>query len=204
MSEYPGVIRVSLNYIRESLTQMVSLLFILALVCSPMLVAFLQADERMGTFALFGFLGLVAYLGQVGVNGNLSSVDEQTDSHLVGLTITVLIVVYYNCLVFMGVFFATTTTLAGFEQYGIAVALLYPFYDLEMADMAAPLSIGGAFVFSISIVAQFLQRLEMLLNIRYRAEEIDSLSHLKESRSVIRDFTLQKFNRYRSRGRLLS
>lgn len=201
MTEYPGVIRTSLDYIRESITQMGSLMLILGLVCSPMLVPFLGTGRRVGTFALFGFLGLIAYLGQVGVNGNLSSVEENTDTKLVGFIVTILLIVYYNCLVFISVLLATTTAFAGFEHYGIAVALLYPFYDIEMAEMAAPLSIGGAFVFSISVIARFLQKLEELLNIRYLAEDIDSLSHLKDSRSVIRDFALLKFNRYKHQRR---
>lgn len=192
MAEYHGMFRTSFSYLKRSFLQTGGLLITLAAVCFPTVVPFVLSGGRTGVFALFGFFGLVAYLGQLAVNDELATVDEQTDSKIVGYILTILVILYYNCLIFMSVFFATTFTVSGFEQYALGVAMLYPFYDIEMTEMAAPLSIGGAFVFSVAVIAWGLRRFENILNIRYCEDELDSLSHIKDWGSVLRDFVLLK------------
>lgn len=202
MTEYRGVFCTSFHYLRRSISNTVKILLTLLVVCLPTVVLFVNSKDRIGVFAIFGFLGLITYLGQLGVNDELSTIDDQTNSKVVGYTLVALVIIYYNCLIFMSVFFATTVALAGFEQYALGVAMLYPFYDIEMTEMAAPLSIGGAFVFTVTVVAWSIQAVEHLLDVQYGEEGLDKLSHLKDWESVLRDFVLFKSDRLtRRRGR---
>lgn len=143
MSEYPGVRRATVSYFAESITATAGLLIVMGVCCVLSLWFFFSVGGLYAGYGLFAYLGLCVYLGQRDVDDGIRTVTDITDSRHVAALLGVVTVLYYNAVVAVATVLAASLSYAGASDWALAVALLYPFYDAEMAERSFPLSIAG-------------------------------------------------------------
>lgn len=153
MSDYPGVLSVGGAYLRDALWAPVSLLWPMVLVCLPAAAFYGWVGAEFLPFALLSFGGLLVYLGQLSIADRITDVTEAGDSRETAILATALTVVYYNVVLLVGALLAGALYMSGFPAMAFGVAVLYPAYDAEMVGLGAPVSVAGAFVFSVAAVA---------------------------------------------------
>lgn len=181
MSDYPGILRVGGAYLRDALWTPVSLLWPLSLVCAPVLAFYALVGDEFLAFGLLSFGGLLIYLGQQSIAGRVTDVTEAGESRYVALLATALTAAYYNVVVFIGTLLAVAYELSGFPAVAFGVAMVYPVYDAEMARLGAPISVAGAFVFSVGAVAALILAIERRVGFEWWREGLEALRELLSS-----------------------
>lgn len=199
MSEYPGVRRATVTYLLESVSVTAGLLVVMGVCCGPILWLLYDASHALAGYALFAYLGLCVYLGQRNLDDGLRAVDDVSDSGLVAWLLAVVIVLYYNVVVVIATALAASLSAAGLGDWALAVTLLYPFFDAEMARQPVPLSVAGGLVTALVVAAWLAERLTARFGVD-ADETIDHIRRLGSTRSLLQDYLLEAYDRRRNRG----
>lgn len=199
MSEYPGIRRATISYFADSITATAGLLVVMGVCCAPVLWVLYHVGGAPAGYALFAYLGLCVCLGQRDLDGGLRTVSEITDSRFVAWLLGVAVVLYYNAVVAVAAALAGSLSSVALGDWALAVALLYPFYDAEMADRTVPLSVAGGLVTTFVLVAWLAEKLAPVLGIE-ADETIDLVRKLGSMRGLPQDYLLEAYDRHRNRG----
>ncbi|GGN08061.1 hypothetical protein [Halarchaeum nitratireducens] len=197
MSEYPGVIRTSLSYLRETLESTLGLLILFAVLCIPAFVIAGATSSEAAMLAFAGYVGLVVYFGQLDIGGNLQSTGDVTESTTVKRTLTGLMVLYYNA-----VLVVATALGMGFSEVvgptaGLVVALLVPHIDGEITRSDYPVSLGGAVLLGVWLLKIILGVFEFVRGAHDTAEWLDAFLSEFEPKNLQNELIV-RFERTRS------
>lgn len=141
----------------------ISMVPIFLVVCSPALLLTYFAGEIYLGYAVLAVVGLIIYLTHLTASEETTTIADLVDSRAVQLAASVLIVLYYNTIILIAVFFGAVFEFSGTPALGVAVAMFYPTYDFEIADLYAPLSVAGAIVFLVAVVASLAIAIEQVV-----------------------------------------
>lgn len=194
MTSYPGVPRATTSYLVDSITTTVGLFFVMGVCCGLTLVSFGLLNPVLAGYALFAYLGLCLYLGQCDLNDDLQSVTDVSSSHLVAVLLGATIVLYYNAVVAVGAVLAGWLAGTALGNWALAVALLYPLYDSEMARGPAPLSIADGITTALLLVARVIERFQCHFDVESDGDTLDLLRRIGTSEGVLQDSLLAVFD----------
>lgn len=200
MSEYPGVRRATISYLVESVAATAGLLVVMGICCAFTLVYFLSVGGPNAGYAVFAYLGLCVYLGQRAVDGELRAVTDVSGSRLVAGLLGLVTVVYYNVVVFVATILAASLSSVGVGDWALAIAVLYPFYDAEVAERSIPLSVAGVLVAALVPLARLAESLAALVGVDADGEAIDQIRRLGSTNGVLQEYLLEAYDRRRNRG----
>lgn len=136
---------------------------IILILTSPVLASSYVAGEEFFGYYLLGVGGLITYLAQLKATGELTSPSEETESSVLQFIAEMLIILYYNLVIFVLIIGASALQISGNLELAVLFAILYPAYDFEMVKLYAPFSIAGMTFFLLAVTAAFILTLERLL-----------------------------------------
>lgn len=151
MTEYPGAISVSFQYLTDSILTTVRMFLGISIICAPIL---LYGSERGPQYFALSFIALVGwsiYSGQDIVNdGQPDSLEDESRKGKIAAAVFAL--TYYNVVVLIsmmaGIVAMSTTTPA----IGVAITFLYPAYDVLIARYKMPMSLLGIVIFLTTLI----------------------------------------------------
>ncbi|QIO25300.1 hypothetical protein [Haloarcula sp. JP-L23] len=158
-----------------------------------------SGQRHVALYAMLALLSLCLYFALLDLNDETQSAAEATDSTLVSFVLTIVLVLYYNVVVFLTVALALSFQIAGFEAAAVLMATGYPIYDAEMASLRSPFSIAGALVVSLAVIAAGLRWAEQRVGTDVLEGDLASLERLRESTSVLQELVVTKTARGRQR-----
>lgn len=184
MSKYPGIRKTCTQYLQDTITATVSMTWPMILICAPMLAFFWVTGSPFFAYSALAFGGLVIYQGQLELGDRLTDVSEVGESVGTKIFVAILAVAYYNAVIFIGTFLASALNFGSSPAIAVTVAALYPAYDAEMASLYAPISLAGAFVFSLAILAGFILTIEKIAGWDRWREGLETVRNLLSSDEV--------------------
>lgn len=200
MATYPGIRRATVSYVSDSIAAIGGLLVVMGVCCLPALSFFFGVGGAPASYALFAYLGLCIYLGQRDLDNELRTVVDVSDSRLVAGMLGALTILYYNAVVILATVLGTALSSGGGGDWALAVSLLYPFYDAEMAQRSIPLSLAGVLVSGLVLFAWIAETLAALFGVDTDDETIDRVRRLGSTSSILQDYLLDVYDRSRNRG----
>lgn len=190
-TEYPGVLRTFFGYLGETLPTMLKTMVGMAVICVFSLAPFLATWRRLTVYALFGFFGLSFYVGLLALADETSSVSEFSNSDTVNAVLALILLIYYNVIIFVATVFGLSAEIAGFSSIAPMVAAFIPVYDIKMARMNAPFSLAGALVLVLALFALLADKTERLLNEDRGTDALTELIGLKNQRTALLELLLK-------------
>lgn len=151
MTEYPGAISTSFQYLTASLLTTLRMFLGISIICAPML---LYGSEKGPQFFALSFVALVGwsvYIAQDIVNdGQPDSLKDESRKEKIAAGVFAL--TYYNTVTFISMAIGIATMSLTTPAIGIAVTLLYPAYDVLVARYKIPLSLLGVVIFLTTLI----------------------------------------------------
>lgn len=183
MSQYPGVLRVSANYIKDTTIFSAQYAVGLGILCSPMLITGWITDGIYRLHTLFVFIGMFTYLSQLKIGGELTDLEEEHKA--VRVIVNIMMVIYYNLVLFWGLVLSLAIARGINPTAGLSSALVYCAYDLEMSKIPYPTSIAGIIVSCIAILAWAGEALQKIRGAADDLEVLESIRDLNDSPDVM-------------------
>lgn len=197
----PGVLRTFGGYFRELGVALHEVGLPLLVSCAPVLLLTGVSPGRPFAYVVLSFTGMLVYYSQLHLADDLTSTDAMTDSPVLEWVAVVLLVVYYNAVLFVGTVVGLGLALEGSPALGVVVAALYPAYDAEVARLYAPISIMGAFVFTVGVLASVLLAVERLAGIDVSRDDLETLRELWGTSETVEAALGEGYNQFRRRLR---
>ncbi|MFB6176510.1 MAG: hypothetical protein ABEI99_05090 [Halobaculum sp.] len=129
-----GAVSIGLSYLRESSVEVVRYGVFVPVIASVTLFVFLST-EPFDAFALYTVVGMVCYFSQLAISTDDGAVEE---GRPVKLALSIIIVLYLNALVFLGVATGSLLVDLGYGSAVPTVLLLLPLIDAELGRRELP------------------------------------------------------------------